>query len=212
MSSCSAPGAAGLMSRRCARAARGRRVLLVDHADEPGKKILISGGGRCNFTNIGHALPIAISRPTRISPSPRWGATRRRISSRWSRSMASPGTKRRWGSCSAMDRRGRSSQMLVEECRQARGHAALGQPVCGRGDHDDGLFRVTVAGVTYRAPALVLATGGPSIPKMGATGFAYDRRAALRAVHRPAAPGARALHAGRRTMRCSPNCPVFRRM
>ena len=49
-------GAAGLMAARVA-GQRGRRVLLIDHADQPGKKILISGGGRCNFTNLRAALP-----------------------------------------------------------------------------------------------------------------------------------------------------------
>ena len=62
-------GAAGLF---CAANAgqRGRRVLLLDHADKPGKKILISGGGRCNFTNLAR-LPSGSSRKTRISPNRR---------------------------------------------------------------------------------------------------------------------------------------------
>ena len=49
---------------------RGRRVLLIDHADQPGAKILISGGGRCNFTNL-ETRRSAISRRIRISANPR---------------------------------------------------------------------------------------------------------------------------------------------
>ncbi len=72
-------GAAGLM---CAIRAgqRGRRVLLLDHADKVGKKILISGGGRCNFTNR-EARPRHSSRTIRISASRRWRATRSTTSS-----------------------------------------------------------------------------------------------------------------------------------
>jgi GMP synthase-like glutamine amidotransferase len=72
-------GAAGLM---CAMTAgqRGRRVLVIEHANRVGKKILMSGGGRCNFTNTG-TTPRTSCRPTRISANRRWRATRRRISS-----------------------------------------------------------------------------------------------------------------------------------
>src|SRR6266478_7995504 len=71
-------GAAGLM---CAMEAgkRGRRVAVLELAERAGEKILISGGGRCNFTNI-HCAPENLSRPIRTSPSPRWPAIRRRIS------------------------------------------------------------------------------------------------------------------------------------
>jgi predicted flavoprotein YhiN len=89
-------GAAGLF---CAATAgqRGRRVLLVDHADEPGKKILISGGGRCNFTNV-HAAP-----DNYISANPHFAKS--------ALSRYTPlGTRRRWGSCSATDRRSRLSR------------------------------------------------------------------------------------------------------
>ena len=100
-------GGAGLM---CAAVAgrRGRRVLLIDHAGSAGKKILISGGGRCNFTNL-HSAPDRF-----LSANPHFaksalGRYGRRISSRWSSGTGSPGTRRHWASSSATARRGRSS-------------------------------------------------------------------------------------------------------
>lgn len=101
-------GAAGLM---CARIAglRGKRVLLIERAEKPGKKILISGGGRCNFTNIGAGPAnylsanrhFAKSALARYTPAIFW---------RWLKAMASPGTKKRWASCFAMGLRDRSSK------------------------------------------------------------------------------------------------------
>ena len=99
-------GAAGLM---CAIEAgkRGRRVAVLELAERPGKKILISGGGRCNFTNI-HCSPenfiscnphFAKSALARYTPQ---------ISSRWSKSTAFLFTKRHWGSSSAIAPRGTS--------------------------------------------------------------------------------------------------------
>nr|MBA4771299.1 aminoacetone oxidase family FAD-binding enzyme [Sphingobium sp.] len=78
--------------------------------------------------------------------------------------------------------------MLVEECDKGCVTMALGQSVTDIG-HGDGLYRVRLGDREHRAPALVLATGGPSIPKLGATGFAYDvaRRFGLSIVQpRPA--------------------------
>jgi NADPH-dependent 2,4-dienoyl-CoA reductase/sulfur reductase-like enzyme len=72
-------GAAGLMCALTA-AGRGRKVLLLDHANKAGKKILMSGGGRCNFTNM-YTEPAISSRTTRISANPPWPATPSGISS-----------------------------------------------------------------------------------------------------------------------------------
>ena len=100
-------GAAGLMAAIEA-GRRGRRVAVLERAERPGKKILISGGGRCNFTNLTRGRRI-FSRPIRTSRNRRWRATRPRISSgSWS-GTASRITKRRWASSSATARRGRLS-------------------------------------------------------------------------------------------------------
>lgn len=179
-------GAAGLM---CAAVAgqRGRRIMVVDHADEPGKKILISGGGRCNFTNI-HTAPDRY-----LSENPHFA-----------RSALS-----RYGPddfVAMVDRHGiawhektlgqlfcdRSAKqivaMLMDECAQGGVAVACGGSI-GAVSHADGLFRVTYGDRVAQAPSLVIATGGPSIPKMGATGLAYDlaRQFGLKVVQpRPA--------------------------
>ncbi|WP_353228979.1 NAD(P)/FAD-dependent oxidoreductase [Novosphingobium sp.] len=179
-------GAAGLM---CASVAgqRGRRVALLDHADEPGKKILISGGGRCNFTNLGtvperflsqnpHFAKSALSRYTPHD----FLALVERHGIAWHEKTL--GQLFCDGSARAI------VAMLLDEC--ARGGVDLRcDAAIAAVDHADGLFRVNAGGRTMAAPALVIATGGPSIPKMGATGFAYDlaRQFGLKVVQpRPA--------------------------
>ncbi|MEO0033718.1 MAG: hypothetical protein RIS94_3476 [Pseudomonadota bacterium] len=179
-------GAAGLF---CAQAAgqRGRRVVVLDHADEPGRKILISGGGRCNFTNI-HAAPDRF-----LSENPHFA---RSALSRYTAADFLELVERHgiaWHEKTLgqlfCDRSARDIVgLLIDEC--ARGGVDLR---CGYAiadvTHADGLFRVTTGQGTFAAPSLVLATGGPSIPKMGATGFAYElaRRFGLKIVQpRPA--------------------------
>ncbi len=164
-------GAAGLM---CAATAgqRGKRVLVVDHADEVGKKILISGGGRCNFTNLGtaperflsanpHFARSALSRYTAVD----FVALVERYGIAWH--------EKTLGQLFCDGSARQIVAMLMDEC------AAGGVEVaCGAGidavDHADGLYRVRFGTREVSASALVIATGGPSIPKMGATGFAYD--------------------------------------
>lgn len=164
-------GAAGMM---CAATAgqRGRRVLLVDHADAPGKKILISGGGRCNFTNIDTAADRYLSANPHFAKS----ALGRYTAQDFLALVESHGIAWHEKTLGQLFCDGSARQivdMLVEECAKGDVAWSLGQPVGGI-SHADGLYSVTIAGVEHRAPALVLATGGPSIPKMGATGFAYD--------------------------------------
>jgi predicted Rossmann fold flavoprotein len=179
-------GAAGLM---CAAVAgqRGRRVLLVEHADAPGKKILISGGGRCNFTNIGtapdrylstnpHFAKSALSRYTAqdfLGLVERYGIA-------WH--------EKTLGQLFCDDSARQIVDMLLDECAKGGVELAMGSAVKAVG-HADGHYRVTTSRGEAIAPALVIATGGPSIPKMGATGFAYDlaRQFGLKVVEpRPA--------------------------
>jgi len=179
-------GAAGLM---CAAVAgqRGRRVLLVDHADQVGKKILISGGGRCNFTNL-HTVPDRY-----ISANPHFArsALARYRPEDFIALVDRYGIAWHEKTLGQLFCDGSAKQvvaMLLEECAAGGVEIALGQGIAGV-DHGDGHYRVTIGERTVAAPALVIATGGPSIPKMGATGFAYDlaRRFGLKVVEpRPA--------------------------
>ena len=173
-------GAAGLM---CALTAgqRGRRVLLLEHIERAGAKILISGGGRCNFTNLD-------VRPERfISANPHFC---RSALSLYSQDDFIALVERHGiayhektlgqlfcdGSARAI------VAMLLAECTAGGVDLRVGQAITEvtRGER----FCVTANGVTYVAASLVLATGGLSIPKMGATGFSYDlaRQFGLRIV------------------------------
>jgi hypothetical protein len=131
------------------------------------------------------ARPLSLGQ-TPISPSRRSAATPRRISSTWSsarhrlaRKDARPALLRR---LRAADRRHAAGRM------RESGQSTIGS-ASPEVEHADGRFRVTFGNASPTAPALVIATGGPSIPKMGATGFAYDlaRRFGLKVVEpRPA--------------------------
>jgi len=179
-------GAAGMMAAMTA-GARGRRVLLVDHAAAPGAKILISGGGRCNFTNL-HTAPgrylsanphFAKSALGRYSPQDFLALVERHGIAWHEKTLGQL-------FCNGSARQ--IVEMLVGECAGVGVTMALGHAASDIA-HADGQFRVTLDGALHTATALVLATGGPSIPRMGATGFAYDvaRRFGLSVVQpRPA--------------------------
>jgi hypothetical protein len=179
-------GAAGLM---CAALAgqRGRRVLLVDHNDAPGAKIVISGGGRCNFTNI-HTAPDRF-----VSANPHFArsALARYTPADFVALVERHGIVWHEKTLGQLFCDGSARQivaMLVAEGQAGGVEMMLGAAVTDV-DHGDGLFRITAGGRSVQAPALVIATGGPSIPKLGATGFAYDlaRRFGLKVVEpRPA--------------------------
>jgi predicted Rossmann fold flavoprotein len=179
-------GAAGLF---CAATAGqgGVRTLVLDHADAPGKKILISGGGRCNFTNI-HTAPDRY-----LSENPHFA---RSALSRYAVQDFLALVERHgigWHEKTLGQLFCNSSardilDMLLAECRAGSVDLRCSHSISAV-DHADGLFRVETMHGTFTAPCLVIATGGPSIPKMGATGFAYDlaRRFGLKVVQpRPA--------------------------
>ncbi len=179
-------GGAGLM---CALTAgqRGRRVLVIDHADAAGKKILISGGGRCNFTNIHTAADRYLSANPHFAKS---------ALSRYTPADFIALVDKHWitwheKTLGQLFCDGSAKQivaMLLEECTAGGVEFALGEAIQDV-THADGQFRVHSDTQVAIAPALVIATGGPSIPKMGATGFAYEvaRRFGLKVVQpRPA--------------------------
>ncbi|WP_188056072.1 NAD(P)/FAD-dependent oxidoreductase [Sphingosinithalassobacter sp. CS137] len=179
-------GAAGLL---CAASAgqRGRRVLLVDHNRAAGAKILISGGGRCNFTNLGTAPDRFLSANRHFAKS----ALSRYTPADFLALVERHGIAWHEKTLGQLFCDGSARQivaMLHDECARGGVELALGTPI-GAVEHGDGLFRVTLDGRTVAAPSLVIATGGPSIPKLGASGFAYDlaRRFGLKVIEpRPA--------------------------
>jgi hypothetical protein len=161
-------GAAGLMAARVA-SQRGRRVLLVDHAGEPGRKILISGGGRCNFTNLGTVPERFLSANPHFAKS----ALGRYTPADFIALVEAHGIAWHEKTLGQLFCNGSAAQivaMLVAE--SAGAEMALGQPVRGV-THADGRFCVSHGPHESVAPALIIATGGPSIPKMGASDFAY---------------------------------------
>jgi predicted Rossmann fold flavoprotein len=173
-------GGAGLM---CALTAgqRGKRVLVIDHASGPGKKILISGGGRCNFTNVNattaHAQERYLSANLHFAKS----ALGRFAPTDFIDMVRAHGIAFHEKTLGQLFCDGSAKQivsMLMDECDAAAGQGGRVDFVFGLGigevSHGDGLFSVAYGNLNASAAALVIATGGPSIPKMGATGFAYD--------------------------------------
>jgi predicted Rossmann fold flavoprotein len=164
-------GAAGLM---CAAEAgkRGRRVLVIEHCDRVGKKILISGGGRCNFTNL-HAAPENF-----ISKNPHF-----------CKSALARYTQ--WDLIALVERHGISYhekelgqlfcdqsaklivQMLTDECRAAAVRITTDCKVTSA-ERGHGGFALRTTRGALRASALVIASGGLSVPKMGATAYGYE--------------------------------------
>ena len=151
---------------------RGRRVLVIDHADQAGKKILISGGGRCNFTNV-HTAPdrylsanphFAKSALGRYTPAD-FLALVERHGIAWH--------EKTLGQLFCDQSARQIVAMLLDECAAGGVTIRLSQAITAIG-HAEGRYNVSHGGRAASAPALVIATGGPSIPKIGATGFAYE--------------------------------------
>ena len=164
-------GAAGLM---CAIEAgkRGRRVLVIERSDQVGKKILISGGGRCNFTNL-HVTPhnflsanphFCKSALARYSPLDFIAMVERHGIAYHEKELG-----QLFCDLSAK----LIVQMLVDECRQAGVRIEVDCVVSGIERTSDGFALETSRGPVDTS-ALVVASGGLSIPKMGATGFGYE--------------------------------------
>jgi len=178
-------GAAGLM---CAARAgqRGHRVLLLERAATPGKKILISGGGRCNFTNIGAGPANYLSANPHFAKS----ALARYTARDFLALVESHGIAWHEKTLGQLFCDGSAKQivaMLLEECAKGEVDLRCGEEIASV--EQAGGFIVTTQSGTFRAPSLVIATGGPSIPKMGASGYAYDlaRQFGLKVVEpRPA--------------------------
>lgn len=177
-------GAAGLF---CAGSAigPGRRILVIDHAAKPGEKIRISGGGRCNFTNLATAPDRFLSQNPRFAAS----ALARYRPADFVALVDRAGIawhEKALGQLFCDGRAGQIIRMLADRmsgCDLWLGTAIDG--LCHAGDR----FMLRTARGTLTASRIVIATGGKSIPKMGATGFGYDvaRDFGLRCI--PPEPG-----------------------
>ncbi|WP_353217964.1 NAD(P)/FAD-dependent oxidoreductase [Sandarakinorhabdus sp.] len=164
-------GGAGLF---CAATAGlgGARTLVIDHNAEPGKKILISGGGRCNFTNIGAVPDRYLSENKHFARS----ALSRYTPADFVALVQKHGIAYHEKTLGQLFCDGSARQivaMLMDECAAAHVDFAFGAAITAV-NHADGLFTVATTAGSFSAPNLVIATGGPAIPKLGATGFAYQ--------------------------------------
>jgi predicted Rossmann fold flavoprotein len=163
-------GATGMMAAIEA-GRRGRRVLIIDHAKAPGEKIRISGGGRCNFTNLG------IAADRFLSKNPRFALSALKRFTQWDFIARMDAAGIAWHEkalgqlfCDGSARE--VVDMLLRDMERAGVTLWLGCAVGGVTRAASG-FVVETAGGPQMAASVVVATGGKSIPKMGATGFGY---------------------------------------
>jgi len=153
-------------------AARGRRVLLLDHANKAGKKILMSGGGRCNFTNM-YTEPANF-----LSGNPHFCKSALARYTQWDFiEMVSrhgvPYHEKKLGQLFCDNKASDILDMLFEECRQAGVDLRLNTSVQSVERNEDG-YRLQSGAGELACQSLVIATGGLSIPTLGASGFGYQ--------------------------------------
>ncbi len=164
-------GAAGMM---CAAEAgkRGRSVLVVDHMPSPGEKIRISGGGRCNFTNL-HCSPAQF-----ISDNPHFckSALSRYTQHDFIKLVSKHGIAFHEKTLGQLFCDGSSQQIidLLLDCMDGAGVLLSMETSVSALTHDGIRFRMETSRGTLAAASVVIATGGLSIPKIGATSFGYD--------------------------------------
>ncbi|TPW14599.1 MAG: hypothetical protein FD130_1343, partial [Halothiobacillaceae bacterium] len=163
--------AAGLM---CAIEAgkRGRRVVVLDHANRAGKKILMSGGGRCNFTNR------QIAAQNYISHNPHFCKSALSRFTQWDfialvERYRIPYHERAHGQLFCDDSAKDILNMLLSECQQYQVTIQLNTTLGAISQRPTGGFRIDSSRGPFEADSLVIATGGLSIPKMGATPLGY---------------------------------------
>ncbi|ROL77410.1 NAD(P)/FAD-dependent oxidoreductase [Pseudomonas vranovensis] len=164
-------GAAGLMCALSA-AQRGRQVLLLDHANKPGKKILMSGGGRCNFTNM-------YTEPSNfLSQNPHFCKSALARYTQWDfiemvGKHGVPYHEKKLGQLFCDNKSSDILGMLLDECDNAGAELRMDTRIEQIEKLDSGYLLETSAG-QFQCQSLVIATGGLSIPTLGATGFGYQ--------------------------------------
>jgi len=167
---------------------RGRSVLVIDHARAPGEKIRISGGGRCNFTNLGCGPHAFLGENPRFATS----ALKRFTQHDFIKRVDQAGIawhEKTLGQLFCDDSAKQIIRLLTDGMREAGATLRLGLSVDRVDRRGDGFEAALSDGSVVRSRSLVLAAGGKSIPKMGATGWALDaaRQFGLRATDtRPA--------------------------
>jgi predicted Rossmann fold flavoprotein len=164
-------GAAGLMCAATA-AGNGRNVLLVEHANRVGKKILMSGGGRCNFTNTGATPANYLSSNPHFCRSALARYTPRDFIDLVEEHRIAYHEKE-LGQLFCDDSSKQIVAMLLAECARAGARIATSCSVDKVASHEDGGHALQTSQGVFSAPSLVVATGGLSIPSMGASGFGY---------------------------------------
>ena len=164
-------GAAGLMCALTA-AGRGRRVVLLDHANKAGKKILMSGGGRCNFTNL-YTEPGNF-----LSGNPHFCKSALARYSQWDfiglvAKHGVPYHEKKLGQLFCDNKASDILALLLDECAAAGVRLLLDTRVSQIDKVDEG-YSLQSSGGTLSCESLVIATGGLSIPTLGASGFGYQ--------------------------------------
>lgn len=164
-------GAAGLM---CAIEAgkRGRQVVVLDHANKPGKKILMSGGGRCNFTNY------YISADKYISHNPHFCKSALTRYTQWDfielvNKYRIPFHEKTLGQLFCDNKAKDIVELLLKECEQVGVNIHLNTAITNLIKFDDKKFIIKTSSGDWQCESVVIATGGLSIPTMGATAFGY---------------------------------------
>ena len=149
---------------------RGRSVRVIDHAQKPGRKILICGGGKCNFTNL------QVSSENYLSQTPQFCASALSRYSQWHfielvRRYRIPYHEREHGQLFCNRTARDILDLLLAECQQARATFLMNTQIenieCGRG------FRIHTSRGAFECESLVIATGSPAFPTAGATAFGY---------------------------------------
>jgi predicted Rossmann fold flavoprotein len=165
-------GASGLM---CAieAAKRGRKVRVLDHANKAGKKILMSGGGRCNFTNY------TVEADNYISHNPHFCKSALKRFNQWDflaliAQYQIPYHERLHGQLFCNDSAKDILDMLLNECHRYGAEIQLNCSIKQVKKLDSGQFELETSQGAFQAQSLVIASGGLSIPKMGATAFGYQ--------------------------------------
>lgn len=164
-------GAAGLM---CAIEAgkRGRKVLILDHANKPGKKILMSGGGRCNFTNY-HIHPDRF-----ISHNPHFCKSALSRYTQWDfidlvKKHHVPFHEKTLGQLFCDNKAKDILELLLNECEQVNAELRLSTTILQITKDSDHHFKLHTSRGDFHCQSLVIASGGLSIPTMGASPFGY---------------------------------------
>ena len=163
-------GAAGMMCAATA-AQRGKRVVLIDHAEKLAEKIRISGGGRCNFTNINTTPANFLSDNPHFCKSALSRYTPADFVALVKKHRIGYHEKHR-GQLFCTESAELIIEMLKDECAAGDVHWRMPCKIASV-EHNDGVYILETDTGTIEADALVIATGGLSIPKIGATDFSY---------------------------------------